>query len=553
MSESDPGAGEVRDAPVEPGAAAPGGRPPLGVQVVLLASVFVVAACGLVYELAMGAVSSYLLGDAITQFSLVIGVFLCAMGVGSFIAKFVRRRLLHLFVDLEIWIGLLGGTSSITMFAVNAYLEEVFAPVFYGLCAVLGALVGIEIPLLVRILRQGRESMSDALSHVLALDYLGALVGSLVFPLVALPFLGLSRASVVFGIMNLAVAAAGLTLVRERRRMLLARLVIASLVLATCTVASARLVGYLEDLLYQDSVVFARDTPYQRIVITRWRTDVRLYLNGHLQLSSIDEARYHEPLVIPAMETAVRRSQVLILGGGDGLAAREVLKYPDIEQITVVDIDPEMTGLARTRRELVALNRGSFASPKVHVVHEDALRFVRGSEAFYDVIIIDLPDPSTAMLAKLYSRAFYAMVARRLTAGGVLVTQATSPYFAPEAFWCIVATIEGAVTGPAAATRALEATPYHVNVPSFGEWGFVLATSRGRSPGPAQAETRAVAADEELPVLHVSVPTRFLDDRVLRAMFWFGKDMPRLDMEPNSLELPVLHRYYERGWARFNQ
>jgi len=448
MSTSHPDSGGVT--------ATAGGPPPLSVQVVLLASVFVVAACGLVYELAMGAVSSYLLGDAITQFSLVIGVFLCAMGVGSFVAKFVQRRLLHVFVDVEIWIGLLGGTSSITMFAVNAFFEDAFEPVFYALCAALGILVGIEIPLLVRILKQGSENMSDALSHVLALDYLGALVGSLAFPLLALPFLGLSRASVVFGIMNLAVAAAGLALIRGPRRMLLVRLLVASMILVGSTVASARLVSFFEDLLYQDSIILARDTPYQRIVITRWRTDVRLYLNGHLQLSSMDEARYHEPLVIPAMEAAVRHQQVLILGGGDGLAAREVLKYPTVEQVTVVDIDPAMTELARTRGELVALNRGSFSSPKVRIVHQDALRFVRADESFYDVIIIDLPDPSTAMLAKLYSRAFYAMAARRLTAGGVLVTQATSPYFAPEAFWCIVATIEGAVrSGFRAAENAL--------------------------------------------------------------------------------------------------
>lgn len=513
------------------------GPPPRAARVLLLASVFVVASCGLVYELVAGAVSSYLLGDAVTQFSLVIGVFLSAMGVGSYLAQFVRRRLLRTFVEIEIWIGLFGGVSSLAMFAVGAFAEDVFRPFFYGLCALLGILVGIEIPLLVRILGAGREGRDEALSEVLALDYLGALAGSLLFPFVALPLLGVARASVVFGLMNLAVAAAGIALVRGGRRGLIVRLSAATLLLFVTLGYSTRWVGFLEDVLYQDAVVLAEDSRYQRIVLTRWRDDVRLFLNGHLQFSSIDEARYHESLVLPAMEAAGDPRSVLILGGGDGLAAREVLKY-GVERVVLVDLDARVTELASTRPALVELNRGALGDERLEIVHDDAFHFLRDDTGFYDVILADLPDPSAPALAKLYSRAFYGAAARRLSENGVFVTQATSPFFARKAFWCVVETLEAAVPQPLAREiGGLQVVPYHVHVPSFGEWGFALASRRPVDPE----------------MLEVSVSTRFLDTPTLRSLFVFPRDLESVPVAVNRLDDPVLFRYYEKGWGRFQE
>ena len=505
-------------------------------RLVLLASVFVVASAGLVYELVAGTVSSYLLGDAVTQFSLVIGVFLSSMGLGSFLAKFVRRRLLHTFVAVEIWVGLIGGASSMVMLTVGAFLPTMFTVVFYALCIVIGALVGIEIPLLVRLVRAA-GGVSAAVSDVLALDYLGALAGSVLFPLVVLPWLGVGRASVVFGVLNLVVAAAGVSLLPSaRRRGLLAGLAAAIVLLSTMFGASTRIVTLLEDLLYDDAIIFATDTRYQRIVVTRWRDDVRLYLNGHLQFSSVDEARYHESLVIPAMEACARPRSVLILGGGDGMAVREVLKYP-VESVTLVDIDPVMTRLGRERPELVALNGGALEQPSVRVVNTDAMRFLSDDRNLYDVVIVDLPDPSSAALGKLYSDAFYALVAHRLAEGGVMVTQAASPFYAREAFWCVATTIEAAVPEDHPAGSLLT-VPYHVNVPSFGEWGFVLASRR------------AVVWD----ALRPSVPTRFLTNDVLAGMVAFGRDVERPDGVPvNRLGTPVLDTLYRRGWSRFNE
>ena len=504
-------------------------------RIILLGSVFLVAACGLVYELVAGAVSSYILGDAVTQFSLVIGVFLCAMGLGAYIAKFVRKNLLKVFIEVEIWIGLVGGGSSIGMFAASAFAEAVFPVLFYSLCAAIGVLIGIEIPLLVRILKENVD-FSEALSHVLALDYAGALAGSVLFPLVVLPYLGLSRASLVFGIMNLCVAGAGLALLKGSRKWMAWRLAAAALVLLAAMFYSVQLVGFLEDLLYQDSIIYARTTSYQRIVLTRWRDDFRLYLNGNIQFSSIDEARYHESLVIPAMEAATDPRQVLILGGGDGMAAREVFKYCSVQQVTLVDIDPQMTDLGQNRSELTALNRNSLNDPRLQIVNGDAMGFLEKSRAFYDVILIDLPDPNNESLSKLYSTAFYALCARRLSHRGVMVTQATSPFYAPRAFWCIFKTMAEAVRRDET-ERSLKPVPYHVNVPSFGEWGFILASRRVVNPER----------------LDVSVPSRFLTGATLRSMFSFAKDMqPAGAVRANRLDQPILYEYYKSGWNRFN-
>jgi len=504
--------------------------------VILLESVFVVAACGLVYELVAGAVSSYIMGNAVTQFSLVVGVFLSSMGIGSFLAKYIRRNLLKAFIEIEIWIALIGGSSSMIMFMISAFADDLFPIFFYGLCISIGVLIGIEIPLIVRIVKE-RHGFSGAVSNVLALDYIGALVGSLLFPLVVLPYLGLSRASVVFGIMNLSVAAAGWYLLTEKRKSLLIKMIATGLVLLLTLMFSGRLVGFLEDLLYQDSIIYSKDTRYQRIVLTRWRDDVRLYLNGHIQFSSIDEARYHEALVMPAMAACPTARSVLILGGGDGMAAREVLKYEGVQSITLVDIDPVITDLGKTRKELLALNGDALKSDKVRIHNVDAMIFLKDSRDFFDVILIDLPDPNTPSLTKLYSKAFYTLCFRRLNLGGVLSTQATSPFYARNAFWCIVHTMTAAGRSMVGLSDMMF-LPYHLNVPSFGEWGFVLASRRPVDPRR----------------LSIRVPTRFLTDDVMQAMFNFGRDMaPHGEMKINRIDRPVLYEYYRKGWRAFNE
>ena len=372
---------------------------------------------------------------------------------------------------------------------------------------------------------------------MLALDYIGALFGSLLFPFVVLPYIGLSRASVVFGIMNLSVAAAGWYLLTDKRKSILVKILATGLVLMMSLIFSGRLVGFLEDLLYQDSIIYSKDTPYQRIVLTRWRDGVRLYLNGHIQFSSIDEARYHEALVIPAMAACPTARSVLILGGGDGMAAREVLKYNGVQAVTLVDIDPAMTDLGKTRKELLALNGNALNDHKVRIHNTDAMIFLKNSQDFFDVILIDLPDPNTPSPTTLYFKAFYTLCFRRLNLGGVLSTQATSPFYAKDAFWCIVHTMTAAGSGMTGLSD-MEILPYHLNVPSFGEWGFVLAARRGVDPKR----------------LSIAVPTRFLTDNVIQAMFSFGRDMaPNQEIKINRIDRPVLYEYYRMGWNAFNE
>jgi spermidine synthase len=501
---------------------------------VLLFSVFIVAASGLVYELIAGAVSSYLLGDAVTQFSLVIGVFLSAMGIGSYFAQFVQKDLLFWFVKLELLIALIGGVSSILIFATSAFLNSIFMVVFYSLCASIGALVGAEIPLLIRILKE-EETVEQALSNVLALDYLGALAGSILFPFVVLPWIGVSRASIVFGLLNLMVAWLGAKLLPTHLfHRLKIDFIMVSIVLVGVFFSSNRLVHFFEDILYQDEIIYAKDTKYQRIILTRWNDDIRLYLNGHIQFSSIDEFRYHESLVHPAMAAMIEPpKEILVLGGGDGLVVRELLKYDSVTKIDLVDIDPTITQLAKERPELRSLNKNSLFSDRLSIVHHDAMMFLQESTQFYDLVVVDLPDPNTEALSKLYSTVFYSLVYRRLSDDGIMVTQATSPFFANKAFWCIVQTMETAFSEQVIKGAVY---PYHVNVPSFGEWGFVLAAKRTKK------------WDD----IEITVETRFLTTERIPSLFVFGRDIERVESESNQLLHPILYHYYRKGWSRFN-
>ncbi len=512
----------------------------------LLFSVFVVASCGLAYELIAAALSSYVLGDSITQFSTVIGTYLFAMGVGSWLSRYIERGLAIRFVQIEILVGVIGGFSALILFLVFAHLAGPFRLVLYGLVFATGMLVGLEIPLIMRILRH-ELAFKDVVSQVLTFDYLGALAVSLAFPLLLAPHLGLMRTSMMFGVFNVLVALWAIKLFGravevpaangappEQRvsaalppraaAFLRAQAIIALLLLTAGFFSADKLTALAEESIYADQIIYAESTPYQRIVVTRWRDDIRLHLNGNLQFSSQDEYRYHDALVHPALATLPGAKRVLILGGGDGMAAREVLRYPQIESITLVDLDPRMTTLFNTAPMLTALNANALASPKVKVVNQDALVWLENNPDMFDLILIDFPDPSNFALGKLYSTAFYRMLEKHLAATGLAVIQSTSPYYARKSFWCIVATIED--TG-------LTTAPYHAYVPSFGEWGYIIA-GRGRFSPPAA----------------FPVAPRSFDAQSVKGMFDFSPDMARLPVEINRLNNQVLVRYFEEEWKR---
>jgi spermidine synthase len=501
----------------------------------LIGAIFVLAVCGLVYELIAGALSSYLLGDSITQFSLVIGLFLTAMGAGSFLSKYIRDDLLATLIEIELWIGVVGGLTALLGFAAFAHTDY-YTPLLLGLVVVVGTLVGLEVPLVIRILRE-LSTLPVTLANVLSADYLGALAASLLFPFLLLPYLGIVRAGLLMGLLNVAVAAllyvAFRPMIARRHRRVQAIAIVAAVLLLGAFAGAGQLVAWFENRVYEDEILLAQDTSYQRLVLTRWRDDVRLYLDGHLQFSSVDEYRYHEPLVLPAMSLAERHARVLILGGGDGLAARQVLKFAGVEQIDLVDLDPAVTRLFRSRPLLTHLNEGALRDARVTIHNTDALAFLKAGSSRYDVIIMDLPDPSRPEVAKLYSREFFGVAAQRLAAGGVLVTQATSPFRAREAFWCIANTIAATPVGVAGET--LHVHPYQTYVPSFGTWGFVLAARR------------------DLPIAdaEIDVPGRFLTTQTLAGLFVFAPDSDRVETPINTLDDPVVWRLYTRGYHKY--
>lgn len=503
----------------------------------LLAAVFVVAVCGLVYELIAASLSSYLLGGSVTHFSIVIGVFLSAMGLGSYLTRFLNRRLPDAFVGVQIGIGLSGGLSAAVLLLSFSTLE-MYLPILIAVLTVIGSLVGMEIPLLIRIL-QSRDALKITVSNVLALDYVGALFASCAFPLLLVPYLGLLRTSFVFGLINIAVAAVALRVMRPmlRRKRTLAFLAGVSAVVLVVGLAGAGMFTRLtENLLYQDDIILVRQTPYQRIIVTKWHNDVRLFIDGNLQLSSVDEHRYHEALVHPAVSATPGAKRALILGGGDGMAARELLKYSRIETIDLVDIDAEMVRLFRERPLLADLNGHSLANPKVRVHIDDAAKFLEKSAESWDLIFVDLPDPNTLSIARLYSTSVYRLVAQHLATNGTVVTQATSPYYAPEAFWCVAMTWAETQDGPERTGR-LNIYPYHAYVPSFGDWGFVMASRRTIDPDKLVLE---------------DIPLKFLSNRVMRTLFAFPRDsMPESDIKANHLDDQVLVKYYRKGWRRF--
>jgi spermidine synthase len=496
---------------------------------VLVVATFVAGLCSIVYELLIGTVSSYFLGDSVLQFSITIGLFMAAMGMGSFLSRHLGADVLARFVAVEIALGLLGGLSAPALYAAYAF-TDLYYPAMVVFIVAIGGLTGLEIPMLVLVMRRV-FTLEVNLSNILSLDYLGALAATLLFPFVLLPMLGTFRSAMAVGAINVVVALlvlrsfrAEIAAAQRRRQAWGAVLGLVLLVAGFCF--APQLLKPWHDAVYDDQVLFTRQTQYQKIVVTRGRGDVRLYLNENLQFSSVDEYRYHEALVHPALATAPHRASVLLLGGGDGLAVREILKYPDVAQVTVVDIDPEMTRLGRELPLLRRFNLDSLSDPRVRVVNTDAFVYLDQEVALYDVILADLPDPSSVALARLYSREFYEMVGQRLARTGVFVTQATSPFFAQQAFWCIHDTVHAA---------GFQTWPYHAYVPSFGDWGFVMA-----------ARVRFAPAGAE-----VKVPVRFLDRDTLARMFVFERDIRASDGHVSTLDAPLVLGDYLEGWKQW--
>lgn len=498
-------------------------------EILLYATVVLVATCGLVYELVAGAISTYLLGDSVTQLSTIIGVHLSAMGVGAWLSKHVEERVAERFVDIQIAASLTGGLTGPILYLTFAHSAHVRL-VLYVLVSMTGVLVGAQIPLLMRVLRR-RVAFADVVPRVLSLDYVGALVGALVFALVFLPSLGILRTGILFGIVGTLTAMWGTWLFASslEPRPLRIRAGIAFVALTGALFGSERVVAIADEALLLAPIAYAEQTEYQRIVLTQAKSGVSLFLDGNLQFSSVDEYRYHEALVHPALAAAKKKERVLVLGGGDGLAVREILRHPEVKSVTLVDLDPSMTRLAKTLPVLRELNGDALSDARVRVINEDAMVWIAevhdGVPGAFDAVIVDFPDPNNFALGKLYTTRFYRLLERRLAPDGVVAVQSTSPLVARRSFWCVVRTIEAA---------GFFARPYHAFVPSFGEWGYVLA-SRSEIPVPNEAPAGL----------------RWLTSASMPSLFDLAPDMGPVEVEVNRLNNQMLVRYYEEEWRRW--
>ncbi len=517
---------------------------------VLKVCIFATGLAGIVAEYVMATLASYLLGDAILQWTLLISLMLFAMGLGSRSSRLIQRNLVDAFITAELVLSVLVAVSAPLAFLLASRVESA-GLVIYLLALGIGWMIGLELPLATRI-NEAFEELRDNVSSVFEKDYYGALLGGLLFAFVALPHLGLTYTPIALGAVNFLVAVGFFWISQDsvvhRRRLTLAALAVA-VFLVTLAVVAPPIVRFGEQQKYRDVVVYTEQSRYQRIVITRWRDHHWLYLDGSEQFSSFDEERYHEPLVHPAMSLAPSRQQVLILGGGDGLAAREVLQYQDVERITLVDLDPAMTRLGREHPVLVALNRGALDHPKLTLVHRDAYAYLETSDALYNVILIDLPDPRSISLARLYSAPFYRLVRQHLEPGGIMVTQATSPFFSREAFVSIAKTV---------AAADLVAVPYHNHIPTLGEWGWVLGVrpTGVRPTGVRPTGVRPTDPADELrralsELRFANLETRFLNPDAMLSMLHFGKGIfDNMDQIPVTelSNLAVYHLYLAGRW-----
>lgn len=504
----------------------------------LIYAVFVAGLCSIVYELLIATTVSYFLGDSVRYFSLTIGLYMAAMGAGAYLSKHLDGNLTLTLIRAETVLGLLGGLSVPLLYLAYAF-TDVFLLVYVVMTLAVGLLIGLEIPLLTRLM-QRYDSLKVNLAHVLTLDYVGALIATVAFPLLLLPAFGSLRSSAAFGIINMSIGLLLLWRFPDRvpgavaRRLSAVSLAIIAL-LVGILLAMPLIMALWTQASYDGKVVHNERSRYQRIVLTRHREDLRLYLDGNLQFSSLDEYRYHEALVHVPMAVMARTGResvaVLLLGGGDGLAVRELLKHDRVLSVTLVDLDPAITRLASENPHLAALNDRSLTRDRrVRVINGDAYGFLERPPRLYDVVIADLPDPNNTELARLYAREFYLRVQRAMDNGAVFVTQATSPLYAREAFWTIHDTV---------ADVFASAAPYHLLVPSFGEWGFVLAS-----------DTKL--AVEEF-ATSLEVPTRFIDAGAFAAMFRFDKDQAPVATEVSSFDRPSILRAYLDGWRNWGR
>lgn len=488
----------------------------------LLFSIMVIAINGVIYELLIGGYSSYLLGDSITQFSLTIGLFMSSMGIGSWLTQFVDRDLEKRFIEIEIALAVVGGPT-VLLLAMAHLHTRVYTWVMFAMIIAIGALIGFEIPMVTRIVNR-YGSLKQSLANVLSFDYIGALFGSLVFPLLLLPELGFVRTSFLIGLVSLVVGMVNLRVFGEeigRSARFLWGVCLLTVILLT--VGMWQSTGWIERAREKKTgqkLVFLHHSPYQTLRFVQETNRQgqlvhRLFINGEHQFSTDSERRYHEMLVHPVMSAARNHRRVLVLGGGDGLVLRELWKYPGIKSVTLVDLDPAMVKWARRSPLLRKLHGDAFRDRRLKVLHKDAFLFVQKQQPCFDAVVMDLPTPTNIALSKLYTSTFFRYLRKRLCAGGAAVTEAAvlDP-LENRPFWCIERTARSA---------GWKTSPY-----SQASMAYLLMTKESLRPARLALRT---------------APMKYLTTLAMRQAFVLPDDVKQQTPAPiNSLDSHSLLR-----------
>ncbi|MDN5200118.1 polyamine aminopropyltransferase [Fulvivirgaceae bacterium BMA10] len=502
---------------------------------ILKIALFATGLSGIVAEYILSTLATYFLGNSVFQWTMIVSIMLFSMGLGSRISKYFERNLLQKFITIEFFLSILAAYVSLLTYTTSAF-GIYTGLVIYGLSIIIGLLIGMEIPLVIR-LNDAFEELRINVSSILEKDYYGSLLGGVFFAFVGLPYLGLTYTPFILGTINFLVALLLFFMLWKHietnvKRKFTAFACAITLALLGGVIVSKPLISFGEERRYTDRVVYTEQSKYQKIVLTRNKNDYWLFINGNQQLSTVDEEMYHEPLVLPLMSLHRYPKNILVLGGGDGCAVREILKYPSVEEVVLVDLDPAMTDLGKTHPVLLELNEGVLNDSLVQVINEDAFSFMERSKQYFDVIIIDLPDPKTVELGRLYSFEFYKLCYKQLRPDGLIITQATSPYYASRAFKCIEISMQEA---------GFSTVPMHNQVLTLGEWGWI-AGSKALS---AEAFKRALQS------LHFDeIETKWLNHDAMTLMTSFGKDVfldAGTEVEVNKIHNPVLYQYYRKG------
>lgn len=484
-------------------------------SLLLLVSLFGYAATGIAFELLLAGFAGYVLGESLLLLSVVIGLYLSSMGLGAHLSRRLADPPVDAFVLVGAALAIVGAASP--AFILLAATLRAHVELTVGLCTIAcGTLTGLVLPLGARLFVSG-GALPKAVAAVLALDYLGALAGSLMLPAFVLPGGGYLRGAALLGAVTLFASLGAYMHGRAgaRHRALAGGvLLFATLPVGGALLHGDRLLDWAWSRITGERILRREHSAYQEILLTRGSAGLGLRLNGRIQFQQQWERRYHEALVHPALSLAPARRDVLLLGGGDGLPVREILRYGDVQRVTLVDLDPRMIALSREEPRLVALNEGALSDERVRVIHEDAFRFVAQSLDTFDVIIVDLPVPVSLSLSKLYSVEFYRNVAARLRPKGLIAVQST-------AFDASRARVLACI-GRSLRAAGLRARPYLLE-----KMGYHMA---GRQPFDPQT-------------LALRAPTRFLTSETARGLFALPADITALDAEVNTVESHALLGY----------